>query len=236
MLALGIPQLRRTSSLVAVVPGALYALFILAPYLPAARAFALLALTFATALVGHAFLGRGGRSMLGTSHPPTDSPASAHLRLVALVAGALGFAAVTALVVDTGDTWDAVTRTADDPRVATVASGALLAVFVGGALVAALLAPFTQALALKQTETQQLAYAGTYIGWCERAVLFALLVAGEPQAAGLALAAKSFARFPTLSQRDEGFAEYFLIGTLTSVMVALVAAIGTRAILGLPVL
>ena len=58
---------------------------------------------------------------------------------------------------------------------------------------------------------------GRYIGWFERAVLFAFVIGGAPEAAAIALAAKSFARFPTFREHQEGFAEYFLIGSLASI-------------------
>jgi hypothetical protein len=54
----------------------------------------------------------------------------------------------------------------------------------------------------------------------------------------VALAAKSVARFPSLSRHEEGFAEYFLIGSLCSLVVALVVervvAMITRIGLGFP--
>ena len=57
-------------------------------------------------------------------------------------------------------------------------------------------------------------------------------MAGEPQAAAITLAAKSVARFPTLQQHEEGFAEYFLIGSLASLTFATAIAVGIRAALG----
>lgn len=80
---------------------------------------------------------------------------------------------------------------------------------------------------------QGLADAGRYIGWFERAVLFAFVIGGEPEAAAVALAAKSFARFPTFREHQEGFAEYFLIGSLASIALAVAAAAATRAALGI---
>ena len=108
--------------------------------------------------------------------------------------------------------------------------------FVGGAIVAWLLAPFTKALRRNgeddPPDLHSLANAGRYIGWFERAILFAFVLGGEPQAAALALAAKSFARFPTLREHHEGFAEYFLIGSLGSLAIALGTAFATRTAIG----
>jgi len=56
---------------------------------------------------------------------------------------------------------------------------------------------------------------------------------GEPARPSSALAAKSFARFPTFREHQEGFAEYFLIGSLASISVAVAAAAATRAALGI---
>ncbi len=74
--------------------------------------------------------------------------------------------------------------------------------------------------ALGESATQ-LRNAGLYIGWLERFLILAALLMQAPSLVGLILAAKSIARFPELK---EEFAEYFLIGTLLSVSIALVGA------------
>lgn len=66
--------------------------------------------------------------------------------------------------------------------------------------------------------------AGKYIGWLERSLVLTFIVAGYPDGIGLLLAAKALARYPEIKSDVKGhFAEYFLIGTLTSVSVALLA-------------
>jgi hypothetical protein len=60
---------------------------------------------------------------------------------------------------------------------------------------------------------------GRTIGALERALAMTLVVLGQFGALGLVVAAKSLARFKALEDRD--FAEYFLIGTLASVLLAL---------------
>lgn len=66
--------------------------------------------------------------------------------------------------------------------------------------------------------------AGKYIGWLERSLVLTFIVAGYPDGVGLLLAAKALARYPEIKNDVKGhFAEYFLIGTLTSVSVALLA-------------
>lgn len=61
--------------------------------------------------------------------------------------------------------------------------------------------------------------AGSLIGTLERWIIVLLGLAGRWESAGLVIAAKSIARFEELKER--AFAEYFLVGTLASVLVAL---------------
>jgi len=62
--------------------------------------------------------------------------------------------------------------------------------------------------------------AGRAIGMLERAVILTLGLAGQLGAIGLIVAAKSVARFNRLST-DRAFAERYLVGTLASVLAAL---------------
>ncbi len=59
---------------------------------------------------------------------------------------------------------------------------------------------------------------GRIIGVLERLLVFLLVVQGEWGAVGLVVAAKSIVRFKDLEQRN--FAEYYLVGTLTSLLLA----------------
>ncbi len=68
---------------------------------------------------------------------------------------------------------------------------------------------------------------GRLIGILERALVVTLVLVGEFGALGLIVAAKAVARFRGLEDRD--FAEYFLIGTLASLLVAVVVGIALRA-------
>lgn len=61
--------------------------------------------------------------------------------------------------------------------------------------------------------------AGLYIGWLERAAVLTSLVLRSPTTVGLMIAAKSIARYPEL--KSQSFAEYFLVGTLLSIGLAL---------------
>jgi hypothetical protein len=68
-------------------------------------------------------------------------------------------------------------------------------------------------------EEREAVGAGEVIGILERLVTFSLARAGGLPAVGFVIAAKAAARFPEF--KDKAFAEYFLIGTLTSVGLAL---------------
>jgi Protein of unknown function (DUF3307) len=66
---------------------------------------------------------------------------------------------------------------------------------------------------------EQLQNAGLYIGWLERFLVVTALLLQSPATVGLILTAKSIARYPEF--KSERFAEYFLIGTLLSISMAL---------------
>jgi hypothetical protein len=67
---------------------------------------------------------------------------------------------------------------------------------------------------------------GRWIGNLERFVILTLVLADQWAALGFVVAAKSVARFPEFSRRrHKDFAEYYLIGTLTSALVALASAV-----------
>lgn len=74
---------------------------------------------------------------------------------------------------------------------------------------------------------------GRTIGNLERYLTLTLVFFGQWAALGFIIAAKSIARFPEFTgQRHKDFAEYYLIGTLTSVLVA----VASGMIVGLTVL
>lgn len=70
---------------------------------------------------------------------------------------------------------------------------------------------------------------GRVIGIMERGIVFVLVLTNNLSALGLVLAAKGFARFRQLDDRD--FAEYVLIGTLLSIASALVVGLCMKAVL-----
>ncbi|MFL5778313.1 MAG: DUF3307 domain-containing protein [Chloroflexota bacterium] len=70
---------------------------------------------------------------------------------------------------------------------------------------------------------------GEAIGILERLVIVVLMLTGAEAAIGLVIAAKTIARFRQLDDRD--FAEYYLLGTLGSVAVAVSSALVASAAL-----
>jgi hypothetical protein len=166
--------------------------------------------------------------------PGGEPPAAARSgRPAVLAAVAVAVLAGGILILDPRHAVHALKHAVTDREVAVVLLGGALAVFVAGAAVAWILVPFTAVLRRQNGVHAGLVNAGRYIGWLERLVLFAFLLSGSPEAAAFALAAKSVARYPTLSAHQEGFAEYYLIGTLASLALASVAAVLTRLALGL---
>jgi len=74
---------------------------------------------------------------------------------------------------------------------------------------------------LEQTEkSEKLIKMGKWIGPLERAIMYILIVTGNLSSIGFVIAAKALARFKELENKD--FAEYFLVGTLSSVAGTLV--------------
>ncbi len=64
--------------------------------------------------------------------------------------------------------------------------------------------------------------AGQMIGWLERLLIVLFLAAGQYAAIGLIMTAKSVARYEKIT-KDSAFAEYYLIGTLSSILLALLS-------------
>jgi hypothetical protein len=71
---------------------------------------------------------------------------------------------------------------------------------------------------------------GRYIGMLERLLIYIFLLNAAYTAVGLVVAAKSFARFKEMDDRH--FAEYVLVGTLTSALLAVLIAFGVQAAKG----
>jgi NADH:ubiquinone oxidoreductase subunit 5 (subunit L)/multisubunit Na+/H+ antiporter MnhA subunit len=97
-------------------------------------------------------------------------------------------------------------------------------IFGAGYLIRALIAPLWKEEQGKETsEHEEVINAGLYIGWLERFLVLTALFLQSPATVGFILAAKSIARYPEL--KSVRFAEYFLIGTLLSLAIAIGGAI-----------
>lgn len=93
-------------------------------------------------------------------------------------------------------------------------------VFAGGYLVRSLTRSLTEEMTAPQGEDREaLRNAGLYIGWLERFLVLSALLVQSPSMIGLILTGKSIARLSEL--KGPQFAEYFLIGTLLSISLAL---------------
>jgi hypothetical protein len=83
--------------------------------------------------------------------------------------------------------------------------------------------------AAAQPTPAQVARVGATIGILERVLIVVFVLTGTEAAIGFVVAAKTLARFRLLDDRD--FAEYYLLGTLASVAVAIVTALVGRVAL-----
>jgi len=71
--------------------------------------------------------------------------------------------------------------------------------------------------------------AGARIGYLERIFVLTLVILGQYGAIALVFTAKSIARFNELKERE--FAEYYLIGTLASILISLLIGVLARSLL-----
>jgi hypothetical protein len=94
-------------------------------------------------------------------------------------------------------------------------------IFGGGYLIRSLVSALAAGVKSHAPEksSDQLQDAGMYIGWLERFLVVTALLVQSPATVGLILTAKSIARYPEF--KSERFAEYFLIGTLLSISMAI---------------
>ena len=117
-----------------------------------------------------------------------------------------------------------------NPLVYLYACAYVAVVFGGGYLVQKVTQSFLASIHSSLAELKPgLPNAGKYIGWVERILILTFIVGGYETAVGFLLAAKALVRYPEIKEDTRGhFAEYFLIGTLTSVGLALIAGIAVN--------
>ncbi|MEZ5732749.1 MAG: DUF3307 domain-containing protein [Paracoccaceae bacterium] len=102
---------------------------------------------------------------------------------------------------------------AETPALATAmagAAGAILAIRAGGFAVGKLMRAYQEA-----APPEGLPSGGRMIGMLERAMIFLLVLVGQPEGVGFLIAAKSILRFDSASKNQHA-SEYVIIGTLAS--------------------
>jgi hypothetical protein len=95
-------------------------------------------------------------------------------------------------------------------------------IFAGGYLIRYLTRNLATGIERPGETPEEVKNAGMYIGWLERFLVVTAILVQSPSMVGLILTGKSIARFPELKER---FAEYFLIGTLLSIGLAVVGGL-----------
>ncbi|GGJ94308.1 hypothetical protein GCM10011583_27230 [Streptomyces camponoticapitis] len=218
---------------------ALYGAYVISPYTSDGRAWcALVAATLLSfgAIFWH--FGVGSPSFGFSVVFPVFGTASSVARR--LGAGAIAASAILSLWIAGPNLASLGSEVTRNDQVAVFTSALLLSVFGGGIL--AMLATRQvrreiDALPSGPEKAAALEFmnGGSGIGLLERGLLFAFLAAGQPEAAALVLAAKSLARIPSLDHGRHA-SEYFLVGTLASVIASLAMSMVARVIVGLPVL
>ncbi|MFD5829216.1 hypothetical protein [Lentzea sp. NPDC060358] len=120
-----------------------------------------------------------------------------------------------------------------DHRWSVVLSGLIAAVFLSDDLIRVVLRPTMAALTVERVDVAALQPTSLHIGWLERALVFVLIAGGQADAAALGITIKALFRLGDGSQDRHVLTEYYLIGTLTSVVLATVVAVVVRIGLGL---
>jgi Protein of unknown function (DUF3307) len=110
-------------------------------------------------------------------------------------------------------------------RILIVAVIYVVVIFGGGYFVRYLIGPLWKQKPNETTkEHDEVVNAGLYIGWLERFLALTAIFLQSPGTVGLILTAKSIARYPELKSTGR-FVEYFLIGTLLSISIAIVGGV-----------
>lgn len=158
---------------------------------------------------------------------------SPHRRSVASVL-ALGMLTIILLDVSIGFdmTPGNLTRAVNGDRFVIIVSGFLAATFVSHEIVARIYARFDTTAPHSRADIFSFTETYAYIGWFERALVFAFVAGGQAAAAALVIAAKSLARHPEI-EKDRKFGERFIIGTFLSVLFGVLWAVIVRLALGL---
>jgi hypothetical protein len=141
------------------------------------------------------------------------------LRVCAVALVAIGMAGGATV---SGPSWR---RALDSPLLAFYALG-YVAVVIGGGRVVQWVTRSFLARVSDASLRPGLPLAGRYIGWLERFLIVTFVALDYGEAVGFLLAAKALVRYPEIQEDRKGhFAEYFLVGTLTSVGLAILGGI-----------
>lgn len=114
-----------------------------------------------------------------------------------------------------------------EPVIVVVAAIYVATLFGGAVLIRLVTDVFRPASARRMSPEG----AGAFIGVLERLVVTTLVALNQYGAAGLVLAAKSIARYRRIEEEKE-FGDYFLIGTLSSMVLAILAGLAVRRVTG----
>ena len=116
-----------------------------------------------------------------------------------------------------------------DPSLFLFVSFFVVIVFGGGFFTAVLCKGFLGRLSSEKRPGIE--RAGRYIGILERSLVLTAMLFGKMEFIGYIFAAKSIARYPEMKEGTD-FAEYYLIGTLTSISIAFFGGLLLKYLLG----
>ncbi len=116
-----------------------------------------------------------------------------------------------------------------------IIGGFILSVRAGAMVMEMAVSPFLSQLKTGDFNPRRgLENGGRFIGQLERALIYLFVLAGQPNAIGFLIAAKSILRFGEIKDGENRMeAEYIIIGTLMSFFLGLVIALGTQKLLQL---
>jgi hypothetical protein len=116
-----------------------------------------------------------------------------------------------------------------NPSIFLFVSLFVLIVFGGGFFTGILCKGFLEGL--NSEKRPGIERAGRYIGVIERSLILTAVLFGKMEFIGYIFAAKSIARYPEMKEGTH-FAEYYLIGTLTSISIAFFGGLLLKYLLG----
>jgi hypothetical protein len=124
-------------------------------------------------------------------------------------------------------------------KVLIIMLGAVLITLPVGALIDWLLKPFQKQMNKRfrpnsLRPVSGLKEGGRIIGYLERLLIYVFILSGQFAGVGFLVAAKSIFRFGELKESENRKqAEYIIIGTFTSFLLAILVSLGVQALLGL---